>query len=97
MLKRNAVYVLGNSPTKAAQAMGCSRQNVAAWQTDKFGHLTSRRVVDGVLAALVRKEWALAHGQEVEFVKVDDQTMADLMTVPAPRDEVAEEDEQQAA
>ena len=83
MKKRNALYVLGDSPTKAAQAMGCSRQNVAAWTTDDYGNLTSRRVCDGVLAALVRRKYAIdVEGENLEMVNIDTDTLADLMRVP---------------
>jgi hypothetical protein len=53
MKKQTALQLLGGTELSAAQALGCSRQNVNRWPDD-----LPRRIADRVIAARVRKEWS---------------------------------------
>jgi len=84
-----------------AQRLGIAEKSITNWRTDAWGNLTERRVLDAVLATLMRERIALmATGQ----VSPDDPapvTMDDLMELcalpmagrsePEGESEVAEE------
>jgi hypothetical protein len=52
MKKQTALQLLGGTEVSAAQALGCSRQNVNRWPDE-----LPRRIADRVIAARVRQEW----------------------------------------
>lgn len=55
MHRNTAIRLLGGSVQAAAKHLRCNPNSIGNWRTDKQGNLTSRRVVDSVIAAVVRK------------------------------------------
>lgn len=83
MKKHTAIHVLGGSSLRAAQALGCSKQRVSQWPVDEQGNLTSKHVVNEVLAALVRQNYEHFKGTpDAQPLDLDETTLHDLMHVP---------------
>jgi len=57
MNRDKAINELGGHAS-AAKWLACSPRSISNWETDEQGNLTGRRVVDAILAALVRKHAA---------------------------------------
>jgi hypothetical protein len=83
MKKRTAIEVLGGNAARAARAIGCSRQNVSMWPVDEDDNITSKHVIDAVLAALVRMNYMHYLGMpDAKRPDVSDEELHDLMHVP---------------
>jgi hypothetical protein len=85
MKKYNAIRLLGDgNMAKVARAVGCSKQAVQRWKVDASGAISSRRVADRVLAALVRSNYQhRADNPDGERPGLDEATLDDLMYLPA--------------
>lgn len=84
MKKHVAIHALGGSYVRAAAALGCSRQAVRQWPVDPDDNITSRQVINAVLAQLVRQSYANYIGTpDVKPLKIDESTLHDLLHVPA--------------
>jgi hypothetical protein len=83
MKKHTAIHLLGGSMARAARAIGCSKQAVQRWPVDEHDTITSKRVADAVLAALVRRNYLHRvddpNGTRMEL---DEATLDDLMYLP---------------
>ena len=83
MKKHIAIHLLGGTQAEAARAIGCAKQSVQEWRTDKYGNILSRRVSDRVLATLVRMNHHHRKANpEGERPGLDDATLDDLMFMP---------------
>jgi hypothetical protein len=59
-------------PERAAKALGIQPGSIKMWRVDEDGRVVSRRVMDAVIAALVRKHWAaMIRGKKAMPVPAD--------------------------
>lgn len=88
MKKYAAINVLGGSLASAAKALGVSKQSIHQWEVDRFGNLVSRRVIDSVLAYLVRLNYEAYIGKpDAKRPDIDDGLLHDLLHAPVPEPE----------
>jgi hypothetical protein len=82
MKKHIAIHLLGGNMARVAEHLGTTKQSPQKWPVDEQGNITSRRVVDSVLAALVRINYARREAGLNEPLPIDEATLQDLLAAP---------------